>query len=52
MNRLAVCFIISEMEDKKFELLMSKLHVTREKFDASIAEVKREVVIAQERIAS
>jgi len=39
------------MEDEKFELLMSELCQTREKFDKSIAEVKKEVATAQERTA-
>jgi len=39
------------MEDKKFELLMSELCATREKFDASIIEVKHKVATAKERTA-
>jgi len=40
-----------EMEDEKFELLMSELRQTREKFDKSLTEVKREVATTQERTA-
>ena len=41
----------SKMEDEKFELLMCELRQTREKFDKSIAEVKKEVATAQEQTA-
>ena len=39
-EQVGCVFYRSEMEDEKFELLMSELRATREKFDASIAEVK------------
>jgi len=40
-----------EMEDEKFELLMSELRQMHEKFNKSLTEVKQEVATAQERTA-
>jgi len=40
-----------EITDEKFELLMSELRQTHEKFDKSLVEVKQEVATAQEQTA-